>query len=287
MPPRPTPPFPPAGGPQSSARPFTRREAREADAAVRHRRRRIPRSAPALRPPLPGRSHRPRRSPLLAATAITAVSLMAVGLSVPALAVSPASRPWPATASGPTDGQSIAVSSEISISPLPQESYDTGNARTTGNYAQVAGTFVNYSGPIQWPFRTGVPISTDFGPRIPPCWGCSSFHKGIDMNPGNGSPIQAISSGVVREISRVDNGGLGAYVMIDHVIDGRRITSVYAHMQEGSVNVDQGQLVEVGDIIGLVGNTGQSTGPHLHFEILLDGTTPTDPYAWLSERVAP
>jgi murein DD-endopeptidase MepM/ murein hydrolase activator NlpD len=206
---------------------------------------------------------------------------------VPAIAVSPASQPWSAMASGPSEGQSIAVSSEISISPLVQESYTSGKARTSGSYAQVAATFVNYSGPIQWPFRTGVPISTDFGPRIPPCWGCSSFHKGIDMNPGNGSPIQAISDGVVRELSRVDNGGLGAYVMVDHNIDGRRITSVYAHMQEGSVLVNEGQVVEVGEIVGLVGNTGQSTGPHLHFEILLDGTTPTDPYAWLSERVTP
>lgn len=287
MPPRPTPPYPPRSGLHSTMRPATRREAREADAAVRHRRRRTRRSASASSARSPRRSLSNGRRPFLAATAIAAVSLMAVGLSVPALAVSPTGQPWPTMASGPVDGQSIAVSSEISISPLAQESYTSGKARTSGSYAQVAATFVNYSGPIQWPFRTGVPISTDFGPRIPPCWGCSSFHKGIDMNPGNGSPIQAISDGIVREISRVDNGGLGAYVMIDHVIDGRRITSVYAHMQEGSVNVDQGQSVQVGDIIGLVGNTGQSTGPHLHFEILLDGTTPTDPYAWLSERVTP
>jgi murein DD-endopeptidase MepM/ murein hydrolase activator NlpD len=213
---------------------------------------------------------------------------MAVSLSVPALAIAPAGQPWHAAAAAPAlDGQTVSVPTEVTVSPLAREDYVSARARTSGNYAQMAATFTNYSGPIQWPFRAGVPISTDFGPRIPPCFGCSSFHKGIDMNPGNGSPIQAISAGVVGELSRVDNGGLGVYVTIDHNIDGQRVTSVYAHMQPGSVTVSEGQSVDVGDILGMVGNTGQSTGPHLHFEILLDGTTPTDPYAWLSERVIP
>jgi murein DD-endopeptidase MepM/ murein hydrolase activator NlpD len=155
------------------------------------------------------------------------------------------------------------------------------------SYSQTAATYVNYLGAIQWPFLTGVPISTDFGYRVAPCGGCSSYHKGIDMNPGVNSPIQAIADGVVREVSATDNGGLGVYAVIDHTIDGELVSSVYAHMAEGSLALSVGQTVSVGDLVGNVGNTGQSTGPHLHFEILLDGVTPTDPFAWLSERVVP
>jgi murein DD-endopeptidase MepM/ murein hydrolase activator NlpD len=269
--------------------PTTRRELRLAESTARTRRPRTRRSTAAATAPVARPAPRKRgRRPLSAATAIAAVSLMAVSLSVPALAIAPAGQPWHAAAAAPAlDGQTVSVPTEVTVSPLAHEDYVSARARTSGNYAQMAATFTNYSGPIQWPFRAGVPISTDFGPRIPPCFGCSSFHKGIDMNPGNGSPIQAISAGVVGELSRVDNGGLGVYVTIDHNIDGQRVTSVYAHMQPGSVTVSEGQSVDVGDILGMVGNTGQSTGPHLHFEILLDGTTPTDPYAWLSERVIP
>jgi murein DD-endopeptidase MepM/ murein hydrolase activator NlpD len=75
--------------------------------------------------------------------------------------------------------------------------------------------------------------------------------------------------------------------IIDHTIDGELVSSVYAHMAEGSLAISVGQAVTVGDLVGNVGNTGQSTGPHLHFEILLDGVTPTDPFAWLVERVVP
>ena len=58
-------------------------------------------------------------------------------------------------------------------------------------------------------------------------------------------------------------------------------------MAEGSLALSVGQSVSVGDPVGNVGNSGQSTGPHLHLEIILAGATPTDPFAWLTERVVP
>ncbi|TFC06866.1 M23 family metallopeptidase [Cryobacterium mannosilyticum] len=58
-------------------------------------------------------------------------------------------------------------------------------------------------------------------------------------------------------------------------------------MRKGSLALTVGQPVLVGQLVGNVGSTGQSTGPHLHFEIRLDGTTPTDPFAWLTEKVRP
>ncbi len=80
-----------------------------------------------------------------------------------------------------------------------------------------------------------------------------------------------------------EGGSLGTVIMIDHVIDGQTVTSVYAHMIEGSRTVEIGDTVRVGQIIGETGNTGMSTGPHLHFEIRIGGINGTwvDPLEWL------
>ena len=271
---------------------MTRRALREAE---RSRPRRRTTYAPA--PPVSGPTRataafppaRPPKRRLAPAFALTAATLMLVSVTIPALAVDPTRRAYaiPMTSTDEGQSQDLIVGSGVTASSIEVDSYVTGKAATTGDYAQTADTFVNYSGAIQWPFLTGVPISTDFGPRVPPCAGCSSFHKGIDMNPGDGSPIKATAAGVVREVSAVDDGGEVVYAVIDHIVDGERVSSVYAHMREGTLALSVGQVVAVGDLVGNVGNTGQSTGPHLHFEILLDGVTPTDPVAWLNERVVP
>ncbi len=214
---------------------------------------------------------------------MTFVVLMTASISLPAFAA-PGESGTNALAAPTADPQSLAVG-HVNATELLRDGYTVELGPTTASYAQTASTYTNYPGAIQWPFLVGVPISTDYGPRVAPCSGCSTFHKGIDMNPGIGSPIQAVADGVVREVSPTDNGGLGVYVVIDHTIDGQLVSSVYAHMLEGSAAVEVGQPVKVGQLVGNVGNTGQSTGPHLHFEILLDGTTPTDPFAWLTERV--
>nr|WP_237399296.1 M23 family metallopeptidase [Rathayibacter iranicus] len=131
---------------------------------------------------------------------------------------------------------------------------------------------------IQWPFAVGVPVGDRFGYRN--CAGCSVNHGGTDFNPGDGSPIQSIADGVVRTV--IDGeGSLGVHVIVDHEIDGQLVSSVYAHMQHGSAAVHEGDPVKVGQLLGLVGTTGMSTGPHLHFEIRLDGVTKVDSYLWL------
>ncbi|WP_437384866.1 M23 family metallopeptidase [Plantibacter flavus] len=151
--------------------------------------------------------------------------------------------------------------------------------------ARTATTFINNAAsPVQWPFVTGVPLSDDFGPRAAPCGGCSTFHKGLDLTPGEGTQIQAIADGIVRETGSSDSG-LGVYAMIDHVVDGERYTSVYAHMRFGSLKLQEGERVGVGQAVGNVGNTGQSTGPHLHLELLRNGTDPIDPFSWLQANV--
>lgn len=268
--------------------PLTRRALREAE---RRPRRRATFSPPPThrqsRRPAPTATRPPKRR-LLPTLALVSATLMLASTTLPAFSADPRDA-YTAQVSDTAAGQpqDVIVGPNVTEVDLQRDSYTAGKAATTGDYAQTAETFVNYSGAIQWPFLTGVPITTDFGPRVPPCDGCSSYHKGIDMNPGDGSPIQAIAAGVVSEVSATDNGGLGVYAVIDHVIDGQQVSSVYAHMREGSLALSVGQTVKVGDLVGNVGNTGQSTGPHLHFEILLDGVTPTDPVAWLSERVVP
>jgi len=153
--------------------------------------------------------------------------------------------------------------------------------------AASAASPVAEGGAVRWPFPGSVRLSGPYGPREAPCGGCSTFHKGLDMLPGEGAPAHSVADGVVREVSATDNGGFGVYAIVDHTIDGQLVSSVYAHFQSGSLQVSEGQSVGVGTHLGNVGNTGQSTGAHLHFEILIGGVTPTDPYAWLSERAGP
>lgn len=136
---------------------------------------------------------------------------------------------------------------------------------------------------VQWPFPVGVVISDHFGDRVSPCSGCSSDHKGVDFTPGEGTPIGSIAAGRVLTVQPADSGGLGVHVTVEHVIDGERIVSVYGHMLEGSIAVEVGQIINVGDEVGKVGNTGSSTGAHLHLEIHV-GETKVDPYAYLTEH---
>jgi murein DD-endopeptidase MepM/ murein hydrolase activator NlpD len=111
------------------------------------------------------------------------------------------------------------------------------------------------------------------------CGFCSTNHQGLDFTPGSGYPINSIADGVVSLVE-VSGGGLGNQVVVDHVVNGQKVQSVYGHMQYGSIKVAVGQSVTVGQVLGNVGSTGASTGAHLHLEIHLDGT-PIDPFAWL------
>jgi murein DD-endopeptidase MepM/ murein hydrolase activator NlpD len=138
----------------------------------------------------------------------------------------------------------------------------------------------NSTAPIQWPFAESVPMSDQFGPRVL-CDTCGvTMHRGVDFLPGRGAPIQIIADGVVRYIEESDDG-LGVHVIVDHQINGELVSSVYCHMEHGSVAVSTGETVKVGQMVGSVGDTGFAFGPHLHFEIRLNGTENVDPVAWL------
>ncbi|MPZ74184.1 MAG: peptidoglycan DD-metalloendopeptidase family protein, partial [Nitriliruptorales bacterium] len=117
---------------------------------------------------------------------------------------------------------------------------------------------------LQWPANG--PKTSGYGWRTHPIFGTSRFHAGIDIGAGYGAAIVAADSGVV--VSADSRGGYGNTVVIDH---GGGMATLYAH--QSSMSVSAGQSVSRGQVIGAVGSTGYSTGPHLHFEVRVNGAT--------------
>lgn len=117
------------------------------------------------------------------------------------------------------------------------------------------------------------PITSKYGKRKDPLNKKSAFHSGIDFRGKRGEQIHATADGVVKKACR--NGGYGNYLLIDH---GNGYTTSFSHMKKYLVH--KGDRVERGQVIGLVGNSGRSTGSHLHYEIALDNKT-INPYKFL------
>jgi len=141
-------------------------------------------------------------------------------------------------------------------------------------------TFVNEpQADVQWPFLHGVPFTDGFGYRT---GAFAGMHTGQDFAAGNGMPVRAIAAGTVTSTSFIP-GADGQHVKIEHIIDGKKIVSVYAHMQFGSQTVEVGDSVTVGQVVGFVGSTGASSGPHLHLEVVIDGNF-VDPVTFLIEQ---
>lgn len=112
----------------------------------------------------------------------------------------------------------------------------------------------------------GARLSSGFGKRRHPILGYTKMHKGVDFAARSGTPIMAAGDGVIDVAGR--NGGYGNYVRIRH---NSSIKTAYAHMKGFAKGTRKGRRVKQGDIIGYVGTTGRSTGPHLHYEVLVDG----------------
>jgi murein DD-endopeptidase MepM/ murein hydrolase activator NlpD len=127
--------------------------------------------------------------------------------------------------------------------------------------------------PITRPMSESFDISSNFGARSDPFTRSLAMHTGIDFRAPTGAPVRATASGKVVEADVV--GGYGNMVEIDH---GFGLTTRYAHLSV--IDVEVGQTVKKGEIVGKVGSTGRSTGPHLHYETRLDGE-PTDPMKFI------
>ncbi|GAB1332294.1 M23 family metallopeptidase [Streptomyces sennicomposti] len=134
------------------------------------------------------------------------------------------------------------------------------------------------SGALLRPPVTVLTVTSPFGSRTHPLTKVTKLHTGVDFGAPQGAQVSAARGG------RVEFAGMtsayGYRVVIDHgTIDGKRLETTYSHLSV--LQVSAGQSVTAGAPVGLVGSTGLSTGPHLHFEVLLDGQY-TDPEAWLA-----
>ena len=132
-------------------------------------------------------------------------------------------------------------------------------------------TWVQGTGQLAAPVNA--PITSDFGWRIHPIYGTSRLHAGTDFGVDEGTPVHAADGGVIVEAGWIS--GYGYTVIIDH---GNGMSTLYAHNSD--VAVSPGQTVSKGQVVSYSGNTGGSTGPHLHFEVRINGE-PTDPMGYL------
>lgn len=144
-----------------------------------------------------------------------------------------------------------------------QHSSSTGGSYTPGPGA--ASGFI-------WPSYETY-ITSYYGWRIHPIYGYEKFHHGVDIGAAGGTEVWAIADGTVIT-SAYEEGGYGNYVVVYH---GNNTASLYAHMREKWVSV--GDVVSQGDVVGLCGTTGGSTGNHIHFEIQVGGST-VDPLSY-------
>lgn len=130
-------------------------------------------------------------------------------------------------------------------------------------------------GALLWPVRGQV--TSEYGNRYDPYYHSWQLHAGIDIAAPSGTPVRAAAPG--RVVMAGEYGGYGNYICLAHgEVRDQQMTTCYAHLS--AIGVRKGQTVGAAQAIGLVGSTGASTGPHLHFEVRLGGR-PTDPRLWL------
>lgn len=135
------------------------------------------------------------------------------------------------------------------------------------------------SGELMWPVSG--PMVQGVGWRVHPVYGYRSCHTGIDIAAAIGTPIHAAASGVVVWTNPDDGGPYGNNTLID---DGNGLSTFYAH--QSAFNVTAGEHVTKNQVIGYVGDTGWVTGPHLHFEVHINGV-PYDPMGWFGGTKTP
>lgn len=166
-------------------------------------------------------------------------------------------------------------------------------ALTSGRGEAGPANVVLAAGPVAQSARVVFPLpegtwvlTSEFGPRIHPIKGEPSFHTGTDFAAPDGTPILAAADGTVTVAEF--SGGYGGLIVIEHQIDGQSVATAYAHMWEHGIHVSRGDRVVAGQHIGDVGSSGNSTGPHLHFEVRPGGTSgeAVDAAKWLNDHNA-
>ncbi len=186
----------------------------------------------------------------------------------------------------PTSVSAIAATTEEEVEAAPASQVFVPSELATMSLLEREEITMDVRPPIMYPVGDYA-VASGFGYRPSACDACSTDHRGVDWTLGYGTEIKAMADGVVSEVGTPGGiaGSLGHWTAIEHVIDGQRITSLYAHMIAGSNPHRVGDEVRVGDIIGQIGTSGVTTAPHLHFELHLDGIQ-VNPLPWLRAQGA-
>lgn len=231
-----------------------------------------------------------------------AVCALVAGVALPALA---SAKPAPAEAAtlqqmAFDDAQSLVVASEATSAPIARGSYsattpDEIAKKKAEEAAKKRAAAAAAAARVAASSRGGVSVSDEDLRLISAGSGEVRYplpqgsyyvsrtvgggHEGADMVAPAGTPIFAATGGVVR-VSSESFGAYGVAVVIDSVVGGKRVSTTYAHMTNGTRAVQAGQTVQPGQFIGKVGNTGRSFGAHLHFEVHVNGSL-VEPISWL------
>lgn len=158
-----------------------------------------------------------------------------------------------------------AIAKEEAARKAAQEAAAKKTSSGSNSGGKSAPVTTYSGGKLGWPCPSSSRITSQYGYRI--LFGVRDFHTGIDIGATHGSNIVAAESGTVILAHYGWNGGYGNYIIINH---GNGITTRYAHASK--LYVSDGQTVSKGQVIAAVGTTGNSTGPHLHFEVRTNGT---------------
>lgn len=256
----------------------------------------VARTAPARGTSSPRRVGKPLRSAVI----LSMVAGLVATVAIPAYAATmPAAETVTLQQMSAPDNQSLVVASDATAETLDRSSYSATTAdeiqkkkdqeaaaaaaaeraRQLASAAKASVSSVDLnmtapgSGQVRWPLTSYV-----LGRGL---WD-SGYHQGVDLLAPQGQPIFAAAAGVVS-VSQESYGGYGVAIVIEHVINGQKVSTTYGHMTYGTRQVQAGQTVSAGQLIGQVGSTGSSTANHLHFEVHINGSV-VDPYAWLQQN---
>ena len=170
--------------------------------------------------------------------------------------------------------EAYKAESEAEYDRISSEMQEVSSQIAALSAQSAASGGVPYSGTFVWPTPSCTTTSSAYGYRVHPIYGTVKFHAGEDIPASYGAEILAAASGTVTTAGWVS--GYGNYTVIDH---GGGTMTAFGH--QSSIIVSVGQYVEQGQVIGYVGSTGNSTGPHLHFEVYQNGST-VDPKSFFS-----
>lgn len=163
------------------------------------------------------------------------------------------------------------IKNKISVLAKKKKELENRRKSNTSINNSMPVTYMKAGAKLAWPVKGR--ITSGFGTRVHPIFKTRSQHTGIDINAGKGTPVKAAQDGNILFSGWLR--GYGQIIIIDH---GRNLTTVYAHLS--STGVQEGQGVKLGQTIGRVGSTGVATGPHLHFEVRVNGDA-RDPMKYL------